>query len=88
MRWQLEQTSWFEPMLLMLWKWTTTAEKLYSLLLALVAHRTQKIPAEDRPVSPPIMSPAKPVQPTFSPFGATNKAQKSAFTWSKKDEIE
>jgi hypothetical protein len=88
MRWQLEQTSWFEPMLLMLRKWTTTTEKLCSLLLALVAHGTQIIPAEDKQVSLPIMSPAKPVQPTFSPFGATNRTQKSAFTWSKKDEIE
>jgi hypothetical protein len=88
MRWQLEQTSWFEPMLLILRQWTVTAEKLCSLLLALVARRTRKIPAEDKPVSPPTMLPAKPVQPAFSPFGATNRTQKSAFTWSKKDEIE
>jgi hypothetical protein len=88
MRWQLEQTSWFEPMLFMLRQWTATAEKRCSLLLALVVHRTKKIPAEDKPDSPPIMTPAKPVQPTFSPFGATNRTQKSAFTWSKKDEIE
>jgi hypothetical protein len=88
MRWQLEQTSWFEPMLFILRKWIATAEKLCSLLLALVAHRTQIISAEDKQVSLPIMPPAKPVQPTFSPFGATNRTQKSAFTWSKKDEIE
>ena len=87
-RWRLEQTFWFKPMLFMFWKWTVTAKKLCSLLLALIAHRTQKIPVEDKPVSPPIMPPAKPVQPAFSPFGVTNRTQKSAFTWSKKDEIE
>ena len=87
-RWRLEQTSWFKPMLFMLQQWIATAEKLCSFLLALVAHRTQIIPAEDKQVSLPTMPPAKPVQPTFSPFGATNRTQKSAFTWSKKDEIE
>ena len=83
-RWRLAQTSWFNPMQFMLWKWTSTAGKRCSLLLALVAHRTQIIPAEDKQVSLPTMPPAKPVQPTFSPFGATNRTQKSAFTWSKR----
>jgi hypothetical protein len=88
MRWRLEQTSWFKPMQFMLRKWTATAGKQCSLLLALVAHRTQTIPAEDKQVSLPTMPPAKPVQSAFSPFGAMNRTQKSAFAWSKKDEIE
>jgi hypothetical protein len=87
-RWRLEQTSWFKPMQFMLRKWTATAEKHCSLLLILVARRTRKSSAEDKPVSSPMMPPVKPIPPTFSPFGATNRTQKSAFTWSNKDEIE
>lgn len=87
-RWQLEQTSWFNPTLCTLRKWTVITEKLCSRLLKLVARRTWNVHTEDKPISPPIAPPAKPIQPTFSPFGSTSRAQKSAFTWSKKDEIE
>jgi hypothetical protein len=87
-RWKLEQTVWFKPTLNLIRKWSAAAVKLCFCLMELPVHRPRKAIPEERPISAPIEPPAKPVQPGFSPFGPTNGVQKSAFTWSKKDEIE
>jgi hypothetical protein len=88
LRWQLEQTSWFEPTVCCVRKWSAAAAKLFSGLMATTAHKKQIDAPTEKPIPAPVAPSIKPAPATFSPFGATAETQKTAYVWSKKDEIE
>lgn len=87
-RWELEQTSWFWPMLTWFRTRLAAPEKLCLYLLERTGHSGRKVHPESMPISAQAAPPAKPVQPAFCPFGAANRTQEPAFSWNKKDEIE
>ena len=88
LRWQLEQTLWFEPTLYRVRKCLAITAKLFSGLMAMTAHKKLIDAPTKKPIPAPVAPPTASMPATFSPFGTTQDAQKTAYVWSKKDEIE
>lgn len=88
LRWQLEQTSWFEPTANCARKWFSSTAKSFSVLMVMTAHKKQIDAPKEKSIVAPVAPQTTPMQTAFSPFGAIADTQKTAYVWSKKDEIE